>query len=401
MNPPPLASRSAEPNPVVSGPHGLPLLRLGFRPFYLGAAAVAAIAVPVWIALWSGTLHGEPALPAMLWHAHEMLFGFAITVIIGFLLTAVKAWTGLPTPRGTSLGVLASLWLAARLAGLGAPYALFAALDVSLLPLVAIVITRVLLRAGNRRNLPLAAILGLLAVANACFHASVLGLIDLPPLLPLHAALALIVLIVCVMAGRVVPMFTANATGVRVTAAPRLDRASFVVTGAALALWVFAPPTALGGLVLAAAAALQLARQLQWAPGAAWSKPILWILHLAYAWLPLGLALLALAQFDIVAASLGQHAIAVGTIGGLIIGMVTRTARGHTGRPLVASTPEVAAYVLVLLAALLRVLVPIALPQFYTVALVGAATAWSCAFVLYLWLYVPWLTQTRLDGKDG
>jgi len=168
-----------------------------------------------------------------------------------------------------------------------------------------------------------------------------------------------------------------------------------------LALWVFAPPTALGGLVLAAAAALQLARQLQWAPGAAWSKPILWILHLAYAWLPLGLALLALAQFDIVAASLGQHAIAVGTIGGLIIGMVTRTARGHTGRPLVASTPEVAAYVLVLLAALLRVLVPIALPQFYTVALVGAATAWSCAFVLYLWLYVPWLTQTRLDGKDG
>src|SRR5690606_14683194 len=150
-------------------------------------------------------------------------------------------------------------------------------------------------------------------------------------------------------------------------------------------------------LVLALASVLHVARMAQWHPLKTLSRPILWILHAAYAWIPVGLLLLAMAQMGWVTVSVGLHALAVGATGGLIIGMLTRTARGHTGRPLQVSRAEVLAYVLVMAAALLRVLVPVVAPQWYSQALVGAATAWTVAFVIYLVMYVPWLTSTRLD----
>jgi uncharacterized protein involved in response to NO len=148
---------------------------------------------------------------------------------------------------------------------------------------------------------------------------------------------------------------------------------------------------------------LQVHRLWSWQSFATRGRPILWVLHLAYAWIPIGLALLALSALGLMGASAGVHALAVGGTGGLIIGMITRTARGHTGRPLQASRLEVAAYGLVLAAALLRVLVPLVAPQGlpYGVPLIAAAAAWSGAFVLYLWVFTPWLLATRLDGKDG
>lgn len=402
MKQPPIAIAPAQPSRAAPAPSGLPLLRLGFRPFYIGAAALAAIAVPLWVGLWLGHVKLEMAIAPMLWHAHEMLFGFAIGVIVGFLLTAGRAWTGLETVRGAGLGALAALWLAARLAAFAAPYPVYAALDVALLPVVAIIFGRVLLKAGNKRNLPLAGILMLLALANLCFHLGALGVAEISPLVPLHAALGLIVLIIHVMAGRVVPSFTTNATpGLKVTPTPRLGWAAFGATALALALWVFAPPNAVTGIAFAAAAVLQALRQSHWAPGVTLKRPILWILHLSYAWLPLGLALLALAQFGWVAASLGMHALAVGLVGGLIIGMITRTARGHTGRPLQVGRAEALAYGLVMGAAVLRVLLPVAVPTAYTLAVSAAALAWGAAFLIYLWIYTPWLASTRLDGKDG
>ena len=199
---------------------GWPLLRLGFRPFYIGATAFAALAVPLWLALFLGQLSLNLSVEPLLWHAHEMLFGFAVAVIVGFLLTAGKAWTGLATPRGAVLGALAGLWLAARLAAVFAPYAVYAALDLLLLPLVAAILITVLLRAGNRRNLPLGAILLLLTVANAVFHAAVLGVVDIAPVRALHAGLALVVMIECVIAARVIPAFTMSALpGVKLTSA--------------------------------------------------------------------------------------------------------------------------------------------------------------------------------------
>ena len=405
MSAPPLHASPPAPT-AVPQPTGWPVLRLGFRPFYLGAALFALLAIPLWVALFLGHSTLTMPLSPLLWHAHEMLFGFAIAVIMGFLLTAVKAWTGLATPRGAFLAALALLWLAARVAAVTGPYALYALLDLALLPLVAAVLTRLLLRARNRRNLPLAGMLMLLALANGFFHLGVIGAIKMSPLTPLYAALALIVMIECVIAGRVIPAFTMSATpGLKLTVSVLVDRAAMALTALALLLWVFAPAATAwnmgAGLALSLAAVSHVLRLLQWRPAITRHRPILWILHASYAWIPFGLALLAAARFGWIANSVGVHALAIGATAGLIIGMITRTARGHTGRALQVSRPEATAYALVMLAAATRVLLPLAMPAWLPMALVVSAAAWSLAFAIYLFIYTPWLLQTRLDGKDG
>ena len=381
---------------------GWPLLRLGFRPFYLGAAGFALLSIPYWLLLWFGQVQPTTAVAPLLWHAHEILFGFAVAVIVGFLLTAGKAWTGLDTPRGPALGALVLLWLAARIAALGAPYLLYAALDIALLPIVAVVFLCILLRAGNKRNLPLAGILGLLSLANLAFHLSVMEVIAWPALHALYATLALVVMVECVVGGRVIPFFTSNVTpGLKIAPWPRFDAVVLGVTALALLAWVMQAQGAWAVALLALAAGLQLWRQLRWAPWKTLTRPILWILHFAYAWIPIGLALLAGAQAGLLPATAGVHALGVGATGGLIIGMITRTARGHTGRPLKVGGIEIAAYTLMMLAALVRVLYPLVAPGAAVGALTFVAGAWSLAFLLYLFQYAPWLLRTRADGKDG
>ncbi|ASI67461.1 short-chain dehydrogenase [Diaphorobacter nitroreducens] len=401
MSLPPLVSAS-RPAQSAAPLHGWPLLRLGFRPFYLGTALLACLAVPLWIAIFLGRIQVPLAMSPLLWHAHEMLFGFAAGVVVGFLLTAVKAWTGLETARGPLLGALALLWLAARLASLVAPYAVYATLDMLLLPAVAAVLLRVLIKAGNKRNIPLICLLLLMAAANLVFHLSVLGIVAVPAVSALYAELALILMVVSVITGRVVPMFTRNVTPGLVINMPRKFELSLLaVTAVALALWVFAAPAPVVLVASLAAGVMHAVRLWKWHPQVTFKRPILWILHASYAWLPLGFVLLALAQLGWVVPSLAVHAFAVGVIGGLIIGMVTRTARGHTGRPLQPSRGEVVAYALVMLAAVLRVLVPAVQPAWYAYALEGAACLWAIAFAIYLVIYTPWLMRTRLDGKDG
>jgi uncharacterized protein involved in response to NO len=386
----------------VSTPQGMPLLRLGFRPFYLAAALFASLAVPLWLATYFGQIDWTAALPPLYWHAHEMLFGFVCAVIIGFLLTAGSNWTGLATPRGPALAALALLWLAGRLSAMLAPYSVFAWLDVLLIPLVALVLLVLLLRARNTRNLPIIGILLLLALSNVLFHLAQSKLIALAPMSALHAALALVVMLECVMAGRVVPWFTMGATpGLKIIADMRFEIATLAATAVSLLLWVVDISKPLTCVALACAAALHVHRQWAWHPLKTRKRPILWILHAAYAWIAAGLALLALAQLDWVPVSAGIHALAVGATGGLIIGMITRTARGHTGRSLAVGRMEVAAYALVMLAAVLRVVLPLLAPAYTAPALLGAAVAWSAAFALYLIVYLPWLTQARLDGREG
>ena len=405
MNPSrsPLLSIEDRAQPQVpSTLQGWPVLRLGFRPFYLLTALLACVSVPLWIAAFLGHMPLRLPFAALLWHAHEMLFGFAAGVVMGFLLTAVRAWTGLQTPRGPLLGVLALLWLAARLAAVLAPYPVFAVLDMLLLPVVAGLLLRVLLRAGNKRNIPLISLLLLMALANGVFHLSVLGLIGVPAMSALYAELALILMVVAVMTGRVVPMFTKNVTpGLVIEVSRTFELSLLAVTAVALALWVLGAPPVLVLVASAIAAVLHAVRLWQWHPRVTLRRPILWILHMSYAWMPIGFALLAGAQMGWVAPSLAVHAFGVGVIGGLIIGMLTRTARGHTGRPLQASRGEVLAYALVMAATVVRVLLPAVWPTAYVRALDAAAGLWALAFAIYLFIYTPWLTRTRLDGKDG
>ncbi len=387
--------------PATPAPYGTPWLRLAFRPFYLGAALLAVLIVPLWVAIFLGAVSWAPLQPTLLWHAHEMLFGFAIAVIVGFLMTAGKTWTGLATPRGPALGFLILLWLSARVASLVAPYAVFAVLDLALLPIVGLIFLRLLIRSKNWRNVPLALILLLLSLVNLMFHLSAAGAIDLAPMSSLYAGLGFIVMIECVMAGRVVPFFTATALSIKIEPVVWLERSALATTALGLVLWVAGWHSGLAAAALALASVLNLSRQLRWHPLATLGRPIVWILHFSYLWLTLGLALLAMAELGWLTASLGVHALAVGATGGLIIGMMTRTSRGHTGRALQVDTLETAAYLLIMLAAVLRVLLPLLMPSWYAYALIASASAWSAAFLIFLWRYTPWLVTARRDGKDG
>ncbi len=378
------------------------MLRLGFRPFYLCAAVLALGNVGWWALVSTGLVSWTAAFPPLLWHAHEMLFGFAGAVITGFLFTAGKNWTQLQTPRGIFLAALVLLWVMARCAALFLPAALFMVIDLALLPTVALILLRVLLLAGNRRNLPLVVILLLLASANFAFHLAAMDVISVSALQPLRAALGLVVLMELVMAGRVIPGFTMSSLpSVHIAPLRWIDFASIGLSATGLSMWVLQMPAAGTGAILLAAGVANLVRLARWQSWKCLTLPMLWILHGAYLWIPIGFILLAIAEWGGVATSLGVHALAVGATGGLILGMITRTARGHTGRNLIPTPIEVLAFACVLAAAFARVIPLLWWPAAHTYAVLTSAFLWCLAFGLYLWKYVPWLFATRVDGRDG
>ncbi len=384
------------------GPQGLALFRLGFRPFYLAAALLATLAVPLWVAAFFGVAPAALS-PGLAWHVHEMVFGFAATVVVGFLYTAARNWTGLPTPSGRHLALLAGVWAAGRLALLAAPPLAAAIIDVIFLPLAAWPVWRALRQADNRRNLFLPALLGAMAVLNLLFHAAVLGVLALDPLTPPRIALLMIVLIEVVMGARVIPSFTANAVpAAQPLTRPRHDRLSIALVALTVAAWSLGmPEPSVAGLSLAAALTVAV-RGIGYRPQRVLAHPLLWILHLSYLWVAIGLALLATAAIGWTSESAAFHALGVGATGGLIIGMITRTALGHTGRPLRAGPAEWSMYLLLQAGALLRVLA--ALPwgaSAYEELLVASAACWTLSFGMYLAAYAPKLMAPRIDGRDG
>ena len=379
-----------------------PVFALGFRPFYLLAALMAALDVPLWLAQYAGWAMPSGYLNGMAWHAHEMMFGFAAAVLTGFLFTAARNWTGLPTPTGAALAALAGLWLAARVLLLTGPGWLAAIVDVAFLPAVAAALWLPLRRSRNRNQFFVALLLAL-AVANLVFHLAHGGAIALSELVPLRFTLYLIVVIVAIMGGRVIPSFTQNAIrGARIRRWRALDIAAIATLALALASALAGLPGLVSGPLCLLAAALHAARLAMWDPWSTRGQPILWILHLSYAWIPVALLLLGAAVLGAaVPAVLADHALGVGVVGGMILGMITRTARGHTGRSLQPGRSEVAAYALVAIAAATRVLIPLVWPEAYRFALPISGALWSTAFVLYLLVYVPMLTQPRADGQEG
>jgi uncharacterized protein involved in response to NO len=395
----PIAEPSRQPQPAPLP--GFALWQLGFRPFYLLASTFAALSVALWALQFAGVL-GVPYLQGPTWHAHEMLFGFTLAVIVGFLLTAGRNWSNRPTPTGASLAALALLWVAARVLVL-TPYGWAAAAANVAFPLAAAVALGIpFVAAGNRRNYFFVGLLLLLAAAALWVHLQWLGVLALPAWAGIQLALDVVLFIMAVMAGRVVPMFTNNGVpGAHATRHAGLEK---LALGAVLLLLAAdllqLPPPLLVGIALLGAAA-HLARWLLWQPWTTLRAPIVWVLHAAYLWIPVHLGLRAAAALGWVPASLASHALMVGAAGGLIIGMMTRTARGHTARPLRADRADVACYSLVLGAALVRVLVPLVEPAWTVGAVLVSATAWSAGFGLYALRYWPVLTRPRLDGKPG
>lgn len=364
-----------------------PLFALGFRPFYLLAGAYAALSVPLWALQYFGVL--PPVQP--LWHAHEMIFGYAFAVIAGFLLTAVRAWTGRETPTGAPLAALAAVWVAARVV---APFSLMASSIVDLLFAIGVAwgIGRPIVASRNRNWFFILIVLAI-GAASVLFAAS--------PRAGLQVGLDMVLLVIAIMAGRVVPGFTNNA--VPGAGARRVQSLEFAALGSVVAILLldlFQLRQAAAMLALLAAA-LHAIRLWLWAPLATRGRPILWILHLSYAWIVVHLAMRGLGEWVLVPPVLATHALTVGAIGGITLGMMTRTARGHTGRVLIVGTAEVWAYGLVQAAAVVRVLLPLAWPSAYMACVAISAVLWALAFSVFTVAYFPVLSQPRVDGKPG
>ena len=385
---------------VHAGSDRFALFDLGCRPFYLLAALLAALNVPLWVAQWHGVVPQAGELTGVAWHAHEMVFGFAAAVITGFLFTAARNWTGLPTPTGRRLAALAALWVAGRVVVLTGPGLLGAIVDGAFLPLVALSLWFPLKRSGNR-NLFFVGLLLLFAAANLLFHLSRLDVISLAPTMFAQGALFLVVIIVSVMSGRVTPSFTQNAiASARIRRVEALDVAAIGALAATLVGQLSGAPAWLLAPVALVAAALHAVRLALWDPLSTLRSPILWILHLSYAWIPVGLLLLALSTMDFgVAPALFIHALGAGAVSGTILGMITRTARGHSGRALQVGRAETAAYLLVHVGAAIRVFGPLAAPAHFGALLVAGAAAWSSAFLIYLIVYWPMLAWSHLDSR--
>jgi uncharacterized protein involved in response to NO len=376
------------------------LWALGFRPFYLLAGIFAALSVPLWAARFAGWLGEWVYFSESAWHAHEMIFGYAFAVMVGFLFTAVRNWTGRPTPTGGTLAAIALAWVAARVLVFTPWTELAAFADAAFALAAAAGIAVPLIASGNRRNLFFVVLLVALGALNLCFYLAKDDVLDVPVGLGLEIALDLILFVMAVIGGRVIPMFTASA-GADPRRAPWLDRAAL----AAVLLLVLADaieaPEAVMALLAAAAALLHGARLALWRPWRTLGRPLLWILHASYAWIVIHLALRAFGEMGWIMPSLATHALTVGAIGGMTLGMMTRTARGHTGRALEAGGGETAAYVLIQLAALVRVFGPMFLPALYLDAIIVSGALWSLAFLVFVVVYWPVLTRPRVDGRPG
>ena len=386
------------------------LLSYGFRPFFLFAGAYAAIAAAAWLAvlhrLHTGAAPAFPhgSLPPYLWHGHEMLFGYAGAAIAGFFLTAVPSWTGREPVRGLPLGALALVWLLGRIAMWSAavlPLPLVAVLDLAFMPFLAVLVVRALSGGWSRRNAIFLPVFAALFAGNVLFHLDAAGIVPGLASRGLLLALDAVLFLIAVIGGRVVPAFTTNA--LRRAGEQRLPvsrppvEAAALLSVAALAVAdLLAPDGTTAGAIAAAAAVIHAVRLSGWRGHRTLGEPILWIIHLGYAWLVAGFALKALALLGgFLPATAAQHAFAIGAVGSMTLGVMSRAALGHTGRELRAGPPTVAAYLLVSAAALARIAGPALLPAHEPEALAAAAILWIAAFGLFTAVYFPILTRPR------
>lgn len=383
------------------------LFAYGFRPNFLAAGLAAGVLVPLWVAALAFGLPLEPRWSPMLWHGHEMLFGFVAAAIGGFLLTAVPNWTGQRGFAGWPLVALTVAWVAARLL----PFAprevsvwWIASVDLLYLPGVALLIAPPLFRTKNRNRI-LLVVLAALTLCNATFHCyAARG--DLAAASHwLKVGIDVVLVLVTVIAGRIVPAFTASGLRgqglVLPPALPWLEAASIGSVVLVLATDLMLPGSSLAGLVAIVAALANAARAARWAPHRTASVPLVWVLHLGYAWIPIGLLLKGLATLSAAPfAAFWLHALTAGAFTTMIVAVMTRASLGHTGRALEAGRPIQVAYLLLGAAVVVRVFGAAAgLP--YATALAIAAAAWAGSFALFALVYGPILVGPRADGRPG
>lgn len=380
-------------NPVR--PAEIALFSAGFRPFFLLAALWSAFALPIWLCVYTGKITLPSAMAPTVWHVHEMVFGFAFAAIAGFLLTAIPNWTGRLPIRGWPLAMLAALWVAGRVAvlisGVIGPLAA-AFIDLSFPAILIAVIARELIVGRNWRNLPMIVALSLLLCGSTLVHLEAIGVLHTAPL-GNRLGLATVLMLIALVGGRIVPSFTRNwlakaRPGGRLPSqSDRLDMAALLITVAGLATWVAAPQSAAAPWLALAAGFAVAFRVSRWCGLATLGEPLVFILHLGYAWLALGLVLLGLnGLYPVLPVTAALHALTVGAVGTMTLAVMTRATLGHSGRALSAGHGTLAIYLLVTLAALLRLVAPLGGQQMLMLTWLAGA-AWSAAFGLFALLY--------------
>lgn len=385
-----------------SGFQGPAFFSYGFRPFFFGASLFAGLAIPIWILLLSGVGDSEFFSRARTWHVHEMVFGFLPAVISGFLLTAIPNWTDRAPIRGKGLMLLVALWLAGRLlmaVPLLTPF-LSATVDAMFLVAMAGLLWREIAAGKSWFHAPMGVLISLYASANILFHVRALSgaAIDLPE----RMALALVMVLLALIGGRVTPNFTGDflaEQGMTEQPAPfsRVDGLSVLLVGIAAVSWIVQPQAMVTGWLFVAAGLLNLGRLLRWYGWLAWREPLVLILHLGYGWLTLSLLVLgsAILWLDLPPAD-AVHALTTGAVGVMTLAVMTRASLGHTGRPKHAGPLTVCIYVLVNLGAMLRVFGS-ATGLSANIMLTVAAVAWSGAYLLFALVYGPFLFRPSVD----
>ena len=380
------------------------LFALGFRPFFLLAAFSASALLVLWLMQLSGKITLPDYYSSVGWHAHEMLFGFTVAVIAGFLLTAVGNWTGKKMINGGLLLRLSIVFLSARLVPFmpDVPIGLIAFLDLSFIPLVAILIAVPIIHASQWSNIIFVPLLLTMAAANLMVHLSALGLIDGSIVMGNRLMLYLLVLLIVIMGGRVIPFFTEKGISGVTTKKWQLIE----VLSPASVIFVVIAEIMLNNSVIVAylalfAAMIHLVRLAGWYSNKIWTVPLLWILHLAYLWFVIGFMLKSLMIFNLTEIDHSIHAFTVGGIGIMILGMMARVSLGHTGREMKINTGMVLAFVLINLAAVVRVIAPVFLPDLTLQLVQISGWLWIFSFVIFLVIYMPMWVRPRVDGREG
>jgi uncharacterized protein involved in response to NO len=386
------------------------LLAHPFRPFFVLTGAYATLVVLAWI----GFLFGGWPLPLgwspLQWHSHEMIYGFVSAAAAGFLLTAMCNWTGATPLQGKGLLALLLVWVAGRLAFWFAswlPSWLVAIVDLAFLPMVAAYVATVLLRHGNKRNLILVAVLSALSLGNLFMHIGFIGGGVNWLRTGQQLGLDIVTLMIVVIAGRIIPAFTGNWLKLHKGPAEQIVQSVTLTRLALTSILVLAlvsllpAPAWCEAVAALVAGGINAVRLFQWRGWRTWREPLLWILHLGYGWVVLALALRGLSGFyAALPESLWQHALALGGIATLILGVMSRVAMGHTGRPLQLPMSGRVMYAAIITATVLRLL---AANQWidYRTGVTLSAAAWVLAFSLFVIFYTPILTQPRADGRPG
>ena len=391
--------------PATPGPDHLPLWALAFRAGFLLAGVFAVLGMARWLYwMWLPGAWDAALLPGW-WHAHEMVFGFAMPVVAGFLLTAVATWTGIPGTRGWRLQLLFALWLSARalLWLLPGQFALAWLAELLFIALLLYELARRVWAVRQWRNMVFPPVL--LALALLC--SASYWYADNPPVsarLP-YGAVWMITLLVVIVGGRVTPLFTSNRLGLVITPLPGWFEWLAIGTTAVIGLAMSARPWQEAGNWLSAlclaGCVIHGARLAHWQGWKTRGVPLLWSMHLAYLCIPAALLGLALVGGDPQGAKNVMHLLAIGSVGGMILAMMSRVSLGHTGRPLEAPPYVAVAFALVFVAALVRALLPLLDAALTLGAWRLSALLWMIAFSLFLIRYTPILTRPRVDGKPG